>query len=444
MELSPRNLLIAGTSGLAAIALGYHLGAQAAKQAAQDDSEVARAAASESHAMLEQRLAGAEKELAVSQRKQEQERKGRTLAEKALRRRIQGWCNNHGNLFHAIGFAETPFPDRRGTPRQGRLAPATRGVIRMNGKLKDALEGVETYSHVWVLFVFNDNTSATKRILGPKAGQKGGSLAALVATEEEDGRASKRVRESVTTEQYWANAKAFTKVSPPSMQGGKIGVFATRSPHHPNPIGLTLVRVERVDKEAACIHVSGIDLLNGTPVLDVKPYVPSFDIMQTATAPAWQVDSFNLVLPVVYTREAEAQLRQVVSNGGARLHGGNLEDTKLALTQVLRLDIRSVWTGRGSNWEGDAAAKGTRMRDMKLLATDTVESGLEGRPAQSDNDCPAKLPAAAQHATATWEMFYCDLRLCFVTEETGVKVLSVEYADAGARDGLAPPTAASE
>jgi len=68
-------------------------------------------------------------------------------AEKALRRRIQGWCNTNGNLFHAVGFAETPFPDRRGTPRQGRLAPATRGVIRLNSKLCEGLDGVEAYEH---------------------------------------------------------------------------------------------------------------------------------------------------------------------------------------------------------------------------------------------------------------------------------------------------------
>jgi len=359
-------------------------------------------------------------------------------AEMALRRRIQGWCDKNGNLFHSIGFAETPFPDRRGTPRQGRLAPATRGVIRLNKNLHAALQGVETYSHMWILFVFNDNTSATKRVLGPKGGQKGGSLAALVCTQEEDGQPSPRVRETVSTDQYWASAKAFIKVSPPSMQGGKIGVFATRSPHHPNPIGLTLVRVERVDAAAACIYVSGIDLLNGTPVLDVKPYVPSFDIMPTATAPAWQVDSLNLVLPVAYTAEAEAQLRAAVAGGGAHLHDDNLEDTKVALTQVLRLDIRSVWTGRGSDWRGDAAAHGTQMRDMQLLASNTAESGLlegqggnatrttQSQALESGEGDGLKLSAAAPQASATWEMYYCAMRLCFITEETGVRVLSVE------------------
>ena len=293
---------------------------------------------------------------------------------------------------------------------------------------------------MWVLFVFNDNTSAAKRVLGPKAGQKGGSLAALVTTEEADGTQTRRVRQNVSTDQYWANAKAFTKVQPPSMQGGKIGVFATRSPHHPNPIGLTLVKIERVDHAGSCIYVSGIDLLNGTPVLDVKPYVPSFDIMPTATAPAWQVDSFNLVLPVLFSPEAEEQLRQVVAADGAHLHDGNLEDTRAALTQVLRLDIRSVWTGRGSNWTGDAAALGTKIRDAGVLAPGTTESDLDGGGGMgASSTAPAALPAAAQHAAATWELFYCGLHLRFVTEETGVRVISVELADTDARDGLAPP-----
>ena len=483
--------------------------------------------------LLSERLAVAEAKLIKQERKTEQERKGRTLAERALRRRIQGWCDTHGNLFHAIGWAETPFPDRRGTPRQGRLAPATRGVIRLHAKLSEGLDGLEAYSHLWVFFVFNENTSTTKRVLGPKAGQKGGSLAALVRTvdEEEENEASasasasatatatattiaataavvegiegeqvassqekgekslvigqgeegsgsggdsgvggreksgkkniaenkqkrqagdekrqhhhrqrRRVSGAATTEQYWSNAKAFTKVAPPSMQGGRTGVFATRSPHHPNPIGLTLVRIVKVDRECGAICVSGIDLLNGTPVLDVKPYVPAFDIMKDATAPAWQVDSLNNVLPVTFEENAEAQLAAALASGAARLHHGDISETRKALEQVLRLDIRSVWTGRGSNWHDAATATGQPVRASGVLAEGTTEMGMSEPPAPGRGANGGASPEVA--AASTWEVYYCDLRLCFVTGAEGVHVLSVEVVDATARDGLSMPLVA--
>lgn len=54
----------------------------------------------------------------------------------------------------------------------------------------------------------------------------------------------------------------------------RVGIFCTRSPHRPNPVGITLAKIERVDKQTRTVHLSGIDLVDGTPVLDIKPYVP--------------------------------------------------------------------------------------------------------------------------------------------------------------------------
>ena len=65
------------------------------------------------------------------------------------------------------------------------------------------------------------------------------------------------------------------KVKPPRLNGQKVGVFASRSPHRPCPIGLTLAKVEGIDN--GTLHVSGVDLVDGTPVLDVKPYIPQYD-----------------------------------------------------------------------------------------------------------------------------------------------------------------------
>jgi tRNA (Thr-GGU) A37 N-methylase len=54
----------------------------------------------------------------------------------------------------------------------------------------------------------------------------------------------------------------------------RIGIFATRTPHRPNPIGMTLVKIEAIHTDRKIVHVSGLDLVNGTPILDIKPYVP--------------------------------------------------------------------------------------------------------------------------------------------------------------------------
>ena len=107
-----------------------------------------------------------------------------------------------------------------------------RGVIELNSDLftnpEHALEGLEEYSHMWVIYHFHKNTSH------PKA-----------------------------------------KVAPPRLGGERVGVFATRSPHRPCPIGLSLVDIERI--ESSCISFYGTDMVDGTPVLDIKPYIPFYD-----------------------------------------------------------------------------------------------------------------------------------------------------------------------
>ncbi|XP_054979661.1 tRNA (adenine(37)-N6)-methyltransferase isoform X2 [Sorex araneus] len=98
--------------------------------------------------------------------------------------------------------------------------------------------GLEQFSHVWILFVFHKN----------------GHL----------------------------SCKA--KVQPPRLNGAKTGVFSTRSPHRPNAIGLTLARLEKVEDGA--VYLSGIDMIHGTPVLDIKPYIADYDSPQSCpTAP---------------------------------------------------------------------------------------------------------------------------------------------------------------
>jgi tRNA (adenine37-N6)-methyltransferase len=79
----------------------------------------------------------------------------------------------------------------------------------------------------------------------------------------------------------------------------KKGVLATRSPHRPNPFGVTLARIESVDKKTRTVHLSACDLVQGTPVLDMKPYVPNYDTVEPCKIPQWileTIDTRNTVL----------------------------------------------------------------------------------------------------------------------------------------------------
>jgi tRNA-Thr(GGU) m(6)t(6)A37 methyltransferase TsaA len=143
--------------------------------------------------------------------------------------------------FPAIGLVHSCFQEKFGIPRQPGLVPLAMAEIELLPPYDDpdALEGLDTCSHLWVQFVFHAN----KR-------------------------------------EEWK-----PKVKPPRLGGNKtLGVFATRSPVRPAPIGLSVVRIEGIEQREnkVFIRISGIDLLDGTPVLDIKPYVPYTDRVLSA------------------------------------------------------------------------------------------------------------------------------------------------------------------
>ena len=108
------------------------------------------------------------------------------------------------------------------------------------------------------------------------------------------------------------------KVQVPRLDGGKVGVLATRSPHRPNAIGLSSAKIESVSDKV--LVVSGLDLVDGSPVLDVKPYIPFCDVINSATTPAWvgkdrAADLEPLhISKVVFTERARAKLRYCWEN----------------------------------------------------------------------------------------------------------------------------------
>lgn len=147
------------------------------------------------------------------------------------------------NNIEPIGYIYTDFGTKFGVPRQSGLAKELEGKIIFEKEFarEEAFRGLEEFSHIWVLWSFSEN---------------------------EDKNISLTVR-------------------PPRLGGNKRkGVFATRSPFRPNGIGLSCVKLKKIEnsgKDGVVLYVSGIDMVNGTPVLDIKPYVPVTDCVTEAT-----------------------------------------------------------------------------------------------------------------------------------------------------------------
>ncbi|HEY0289898.1 MAG TPA: tRNA (N6-threonylcarbamoyladenosine(37)-N6)-methyltransferase TrmO [Pseudomonas sp.] len=162
-----------------------------------------------------------------------------------------------------VGYVRSCFKEKFAIPRQPQLAPAARGVLELIAPFDqgDAVQGLEQVSHVWLLFVFHQALEDKPRL----------------------------------------------KVRPPRLGGNQsMGVFATRSTHRPNGIGQSVVKLEKV--EAGRLWLSGIDLLDGTPVLDIKPYVPYADIIGEATNA--MACAAPVLIPVQWDEPALIQTRE--------------------------------------------------------------------------------------------------------------------------------------
>lgn len=167
-----------------------------------------------------------------------------------------------------VGFVRSCFKEKFAIPRQPQLAPAARGVLELVAPFNqgEAVQGLEQVSHVWLLFLFHQALEDKPRL----------------------------------------------KVRPPRLGGNtSMGVFATRATHRPNGIGQSVVRLERV--EAGKLWLSGIDLLDGTPVLDIKPYVPYADSVAGA------VNQMAAAAPELIEVQWQPSALQQAHEQGARL-----------------------------------------------------------------------------------------------------------------------------
>jgi tRNA (adenine37-N6)-methyltransferase len=196
------------------------------------------------------------------------ERTGRIRAEKALRDAVNNGMAGGGIGYPLlpIGRIASPFRGRWGTPRQGLLAPAARAHVLLSPAIPaDALRGLDAYSHVWVLFLFNENSSMHKL---------GAEMESTTTTggETADSALARTLR------QRHFNAL----IEAPALRGAKTGVLSTRSPHRPNAVGLSLCRLVAIHPRAPgstspnspMLVLEGCDLIEGTLVVDIKPFAP--------------------------------------------------------------------------------------------------------------------------------------------------------------------------
>ena len=195
-----------------------------------------------------------------------------------------------------IGIMKSPYKEKFGIPRQPNLVQVE-SYIDMLEPYNDllAFEGIEAFSHLWLLWQFHDNKNQQQ-------------------------------------------TKFRAQVRPPRLGGNqKIGVFATRSMYRPSPVGLSVVQLNQVKKvgKAVRVYVTGSDLLDGTPILDIKPYIQYSDAVMEAQSGYAQDEPEHK--QVVWTKQATVQKQQLLQQH--KISTQMLSE----LEQVLSLDPRPAY-----------------------------------------------------------------------------------------------------
>jgi hypothetical protein len=185
------------------------------------------------------------------------------------------------------------------------------------------------------------------------------------------------------------------KVHPPRLGGGKMGLFATRTPHRPNPLGLSLAKLERVRADkggAVLLELSGVDLVDGTPVLDVKPWLPLDSPVQLRSPPeadkggaVWRVPAWcapDDAPPLAAVSWADAALQAAEQNAKRLRHYASAAEWRAAVAEVISFDPRAVYQGRvgsagvcggGGGGDDDGAAGGACEGEGYELRFDALE-----------------------------------------------------------------------
>jgi len=195
---------------------------------------------------------------------------------------------------HAIGILHSPYKEKFAVPRQPGLVPSATAELEMLAPYNDinAFNGLDEFSHLWLIFSFHKNKA---------------------------------------TDDSWNPT-----VRPPRLGGNKrVGVFATRSPNRPNSMGLSLVKYHGVIQRDGklFLSLSNIDLVDGTPILDIKPYIPYADAMPEARAGFAQAAP-DINASVVFSDKATNQLNAV---------NNQYPSLKQLIIEVLQQDPRPAY-----------------------------------------------------------------------------------------------------
>lgn len=197
-------------------------------------------------------------------------------------------------LLSPIGKVVSCFSEKFGIPRQPGLTPSAFAEIHLHGAYgsPETVRGLEDFSHIWVVFIFH-----------------------------------------ASMESSW-----HPTVRPPRLGGKRrMGVYATRSPFRPNPLGLSAVKLEGVDIRGgkAVLRISGMDLLDGTPVLDIKPYLVYGDALPEARG-GYAEDPPKPLFEVFFSSDVEAYCQSEADVGR--------RDLRPLIQEVLAMDVRPAYS----------------------------------------------------------------------------------------------------
>lgn len=143
---------------------------------------------------------------------------------------------NHNLIIHPIGIIRTPHKEPSKTPIQPVFSQGVRGTVEIDPRYADGLRDLKTFSHIFLIY-------------------------------------------------YFHRSKEMKLVLKPYLEDKERGVFSTRAPHRPNPIGFSLVKLLSI--ENTILHIEDVDILDETPLLDIKPYIQRFDTREDVNS-GWQ------------------------------------------------------------------------------------------------------------------------------------------------------------
>jgi len=197
-----------------------------------------------------------------------------------------------GFTFQQIGVIHSPWKEKFAVPRQPGLITQGSGELHLLPPYNqsDAVRGLENFSHLWVMFIFHQ-----------------------------------------TMTQGWNPT-----VRPPRLGGNqRMGVFASRSTFRPNPLGMSLVALNgiRIAKQQVILELGSLDLVDGTPVVDIKPYLPFAEAIPDARA-GYAQQAPEACMPVIFTAEVQQQLQHLA---------GRYPHLTQFLSEVLAQDPRPAY-----------------------------------------------------------------------------------------------------